>query len=153
MTQLQKIETSQAPSLSFRGFFEFRHLLFRSLVCDAALKFGSICLTDYNKINMAGSIYINKDKRWAANNSAFQFVTDFLIRNSDDVYVVGAIKEIASANVGVIDLDNFNPEKRQDILTLLSTKLIPDAQGLLPQDLPQREAYLLLLGELVELAS
>jgi hypothetical protein len=101
---------------------------------------------------MAGDFWLSQEERWAVNNSLYRWALEFLISSVNDRVTVSALEEIRDANLGLVNLADFEPAVRSEILRLLRGNLVPDAITRLPPDMPGRESFIGGLKNLADLA-
>lgn len=101
---------------------------------------------------MAGDVWLSKQAHWATNSSLYHWVLDFLISGVDDPTTVADLEEIRDANLGLVDLEDFDPIVQRRMLELLRQNLVPDAQSRLRKDMPDREGFIEGLEELANMA-
>ena len=101
---------------------------------------------------MAGAIKLASGELWTASSSPYHWVLEFLIASVQDKTAMDALAEIRDANLGMVDLQEFAPEVRDQMQGLISDRLLPDAEARLRTDLPDRAGYLAILRELADMA-
>jgi hypothetical protein len=101
---------------------------------------------------MAGDFWLSRDARWVVNNSLYHWALEFLISSLDDQPGAGELEKIRDANLGLVNLADFDPGVQRDILGLLRDKLVEDAVTRLPPDMPGRESFISGLQNLADLA-
>jgi hypothetical protein len=102
---------------------------------------------------MAGDFWLSKEERWAVNNSLYHWALEFLISSVNDRATVRRLEEVRDANLGLVNLADFEPAVRSEILGLLRGNLVQDAIDRLPRDMPARESFISGLKNLADLAS
>jgi len=101
---------------------------------------------------MAGDVWLSKQAHWATNSSLYHWVLDFLISGVDDQTAVADLEEIRDANLGLVNLEDFDSKVRRRMLELLRHDLVPDAQSRLRADMPDRQGFIEGLEELAGMA-
>lgn len=101
---------------------------------------------------MAGDLWLSGDARWTVNNSLYHWALEFLISSLNDQSGVGELEKIRDANIGLVNLADFDPKVQRDMLSLLRDKLVEDAATRLPADMPGREGFISGLQNLADLA-
>lgn len=101
---------------------------------------------------MSGDVFLTRSLRWPASSSLYNWVLEFLLREADQRGSVDALREIREHQFGVIALEDFPVEDRDELLSLLATRLVSDAGERLPPDLTGRGETLTTLEELADMA-
>jgi hypothetical protein len=101
---------------------------------------------------MAGDVWLSKQAHWATNSSLYHWVLDFLISRVDDPGAVADLEEIRDANLGLVNLEDFDPKVQRRMLELLRHDLVFDAQSRLRADMPDRQGFIEGLQELAGMA-
>jgi hypothetical protein len=102
---------------------------------------------------MAGDVWLSREERWSVNSSLYHWVLEFLISSINDHRAVASLAEIRDANIGLVNVADFDPEVQHQVLDLLRDSLVHDAQTRLPPDMPDRQGFIAGLQELADLAS
>ncbi len=102
---------------------------------------------------MAGDVWLSKKVRWSANNSLYHWVLEFLLSSVDDRTAVESLEEIRDANIGLVNLEDFDSKVQHQILELLRGNLVHDALTRLPSGMSDRQGFIEGLQELADLAS
>jgi hypothetical protein len=101
---------------------------------------------------MAGDVWLSRQAHWAANSSLYHWVLDFLIAGVDDPGAVTDLEEIRDANLGLVNLEDFDPKVQRRMLGLLGQDLVSDARSRLRADMPDRQGFIEGLEELAGMA-
>jgi hypothetical protein len=101
---------------------------------------------------MAGDVWLSAKDRWSANSSLYHWVLEFWISSLNDPVVVDALQEIRDVNIGLVNLEDFDPKVQHQMRELLRDNLVKDAQMRLRADLPDRQGFIEALQELADLA-
>ena len=101
---------------------------------------------------MAGTIELGDSNRWDVPSWAFNFVMDYLVRRLDGEPIAQKVREVDEENIGFLNLGEFVPTVRIQVLSLLHDGLVADAEQRFPEDLPGRAGGIAQLKELAELA-
>lgn len=102
---------------------------------------------------MAGLIKVG-DGGWSASSWLFRWV---LTRLADDArldqQLESMLREIVDENLGWFSLEELGPVDRSLVRSWLADRLVADADASLPVELAERDAVLVHLAELAELAA
>jgi hypothetical protein len=101
---------------------------------------------------MAGDVWPSKQAHWAANSWLYYWVLDFLISGVDDPGAVADLEEIRDANLGLLNLEEFDSKVQRRMLELLRHDLVSDARSRLRADMPDRQGFIEGLEELAGMA-
>ena len=101
---------------------------------------------------MAGTIELGDSSRWDVPSWAFNFVLDYLVRRLDGEPIAQELREVDEENVGFLNIGEFGPTVRIQVLSLLRDGLVADAEQRVPEDLPGRAGGIDRLKELADLA-
>lgn len=101
---------------------------------------------------MAGLLIVSRtdDRAWSAATWMFDWVINLLADNINDEHAARELRVVSEANLGSVDLGDFDPHVRRTILDVLRTKLVPAAEQWLTP--PDKEAALDLIRELERMA-
>jgi hypothetical protein len=102
---------------------------------------------------MAGDVWLSSKIRWSANNSLYHWVLEFLLSSVNDRSAVESLEELRDVNIGLVNLEDFVPKVRHQMLELLRDNLVRDAFARLPSDMSDRHGFIEGLRELADLAS
>lgn len=101
---------------------------------------------------MSVTIFLTRDNRWSA--AAGGLITEFLVKTfKGDIYLSPVIQAIYDENINTIDLEEFTPERRREILRALSTQLVPYMEKHFSNDISERDALLKVFRDLADRAT
>ena len=99
---------------------------------------------------MSGTIEVSPQLRWSAAGWLFDWTVGYLADHVADAEVAAGLREIVDENLGWLGLDDYGPEARAELVTLLRDKVVPAAEADLPNTVDNKPAVLDLLRDLAE---
>jgi hypothetical protein len=103
---------------------------------------------------VAGVLRVGPEKSWSVAGWLFDFVVRTFAATSDDADLRARLREIATANLGYLDLSDCTPEQRSEITSWICDSLLDVAERELPTEMPgvSRPATMQSLRELVAMS-
>lgn len=101
---------------------------------------------------MAGTIEIAKGAEWSAATWLYEWALKIASEKVTSPTLKQKLQDVIESNFGWINLGDYSPNERTEIIEALRTAVVPESDLRLPVTVPNRDQVLDLLRELAHLA-